>query len=335
MPCQDVELRISLHAFEELEGEERAVVEAHLESCASCRAMLERERRLLELVKTSGRTEPSPALLASCRNALSDALDAVEEESFWRRLTISARPTRWFTLHPAWGAALCVVVGVVMGTVVPQLLRGPRMMPDSANGISGVTVSASPVSTSNLENLAITDIHALPGSGAGLPMVKLSVRSEEPRVLEGSLNDADVKRVLTFVVQNNERFDSGLRLDSVDLLKNLGDDAEVRQALRHAARRDSNPGVRLKAIEALSAMGEDEQVRQTVIDALLRDENPGVRVVAINALRAFAESAGEEGATRNARLVEVLRDRMQRDPNTYVRMQSAAAMRQLGARATY
>jgi HEAT repeat protein len=89
--------------------------------------------------------------------------------------------------------------------------------------------------------------------------------------------------------------------------------------------------VRLRALEALRGFEQDDNVRQTLLDALLEDSNPGVRVEAINALRGLAE----KGTLDDPRLVNVLRDRMQRDPNNYIRMQSAAAIRQLGPRGVY
>ena len=68
------------------------------------------------------------------------------------------------------------------------------------------------------------------------------------------------------------------------------------------------------------------------VKVLLVDDNPGVRVEAINALRAIADRSE---AQPDGELVNVLRDRMQHDSNSYIRMQSAAAMRKLGPRAQF
>ena len=179
--------------------------------------------------------------------------------------------------------------------------------------------------------MGIAGINWLP-DGSGSPSVELHLTAEKPLVVQGSLDDSDVKRVLTYVVQNGQRFDSGVRLDSVEVLRTRSGDRDVRRALCMAAHRDSNPGVRLKALEALRGLEQDEQVRQALLDALLNDANPGVRVEAINALRALAEKGGP---LDDQRLVNVLRDRMRKDPNNYIRMQSAAAIRQLGPRGVY
>ena len=179
--------------------------------------------------------------------------------------------------------------------------------------------------------MGIAGINWVPDSSSGSPSVEVHLRAEKPLVVQGSVDDTDVKRVLTFVVQNGQRFDPGVRLDSVEVLRARSGDRDVRQALCTAARKDRNPGVRLKALEALRGFEQEDNVRQALLDTLLSDDNPGVRVEAINALRALAE----RGTLDDQRVVSVLRDRMQRDPNNYVRMQSAAAMRQLGPHAVY
>jgi HEAT repeat protein len=72
-------------------------------------------------------------------------------------------------------------------------------------------------------------------------------------------------------------------------------------------------------------------VRQTLLGALVEDRNPGVRVEAVDALRGMAEKGD---APSDDHMVSVLRDRMQNDPNTYIRLQSAAALGALGPRAS-
>ena len=87
--------------------------------------------------------------------------------------------------------------------------------------------------------------------------------------------------------------------------------------------------MRLKALEALNGAEPQDLVRQTLLDALMDDQNPGVRIEAINALRSMAEKGQ---VTSDDRMLSVLRDRMEKDPNTYIRLQSAATVRDLGPR---
>lgn len=333
MNCREVEPLLMLHACGELEGAEGAAVEEHLAACESCRAALDAERKLVALVAAGQPAEPDAFQLTICRNELTDALDlADEKKSPVRRWLGALRPRNWMALHPAWGAAMFLVVGIVVGNVGPRLFTTQPDIPLAGRTDGNDIIRAG--SPASLQPMQITGLEVMPGEISGMPQVTLRYRPDETLKVQGTPNDASVRQALTFVVENGQRFDSGKRLDAIDLLRSQSEDEQVRKALCHAARQDSNPGVRLKAVEALREAGHDEAVRQILIDALLHDDNPGVRVEAINALRAFAETAGPERGTEFPRLVEVLRDRMQSDPNTYVRLQSAAAVRQL-SRASY
>jgi HEAT repeat protein len=138
-----------------------------------------------------------------------------------------------------------------------------------------------------------------------------------------------VKAALLTVVNGGDRFCPDIRLDAVECLRGRGNDPQVRAALCRAARQDHNAAVRLKAIEALDGAGSQEVVRQTLLDALVDDQNPGVRVEAVNALRNMAANGQMDSDDHT---VDVLRERMQKDPNTYIRLQSAAAIRDIGPR---
>ena len=148
--------------------------------------------------------------------------------------------------------------------------------------------------------------------------------------IEGAADDVEVQRVLTYMVANSQRFDPGVLLDSLDLLRPSAGDPNVRRALCAAARQDENPGVRLKALESLRGYGQDALVRQTVLEALHKDTNCGVRMEALNTLVA-ALDAQTDSATRiaNTEIVSALRESRDTDPNQYVRMVSDAALREI------
>jgi HEAT repeat protein len=163
------------------------------------------------------------------------------------------------------------------------------------------------------------------------------------------VDDTDVRRVLTYVVTNGERFDPGVRLDCLDVLRTRTGDKDVRHALLAAARRDQNAAVRMKALEALRDSAADDAVRDTLLEALQHDANPGVRVEAVNLLvRSLEGETDAETPTRRIapevagsqipsdpsvdRVIHALEGLQQRDPNRYVRLRSAAALRQIGPR---
>jgi HEAT repeat protein len=146
----------------------------------------------------------------------------------------------------------------------------------------------------------------------------------------GAPDDVDVLRALRFVLENSQRFDPDARLDSLDVLRTRAADPEVRRSLCAACRMDRNPGVRMKALEALQGFEQDPEVRQTILDALQSDDNSGVRVEAIDILLNALRS-GNGFAASDQQTLDVLRDRLRNDPNNYVRLQSQAALRELGS----
>jgi HEAT repeat protein len=246
-----------------------------------------------------------------------------------------------------WSAACLILIGLLLGAQLAVRL------PNTQNH-SAVNVKPSPLLTNeDLSKMAVAGIVPIssdPSSGT----VQLQVRTEQPLVITGSVDDADVRRVLTYVVTNGERFDPGVRLDCVDVLKARTGDKEVRHALLTAAQNDQNPAVRMKALEALRDSTKDEAVRDALLGALHHDANPGVRVEAVNLL---VRSLGEEEASsldnvvvprdprRPAeidsevpndpsveRVIHALEELQRGDPNRYVRLRSAAALRQINPR---
>ena len=72
-----------------------------------------------------------------------------------------------------------------------------------------------------------------------------------PESVQGSVSDPKVQDLLLYAAKSNEN--SGVRLNSVDVLTSKADDPRVRETLTYALRYDSNPGVRLMALEGLGS----------------------------------------------------------------------------------
>jgi hypothetical protein len=192
-------------------------------------------------------------------------------------------------------------------------------------------------------------VNVTPSAGSGAQNVRLQLSAEQPVVMTGSLDDTDVRQVLTYVVENGDRFDSDVRLDCLDALKLRAKDLQVRGALLAAARKDRNPAVRLKALESLRDAASDRTVRETLLQALQQDSNPGVRVEAVNllvrsldvmtpqlaSLPALGNPPAAPGLPPDESLANVIRaleDLQRKDPSRYVRLRSSAALRQISER---
>jgi len=147
-----------------------------------------------------------------------------------------------------------------------------------------------------------------------------------------------------------------VRIDCLDALKAGVANQQIRRALMAAARKDQNPAVRMKALESLRDAAADDAVRQVLLESLKEDGNPGVRVEAVNLLvRSLGhtpsdtpvlapeppENPDPSPSVQPARavndpsvqrVIRVLEQLQRRDPSRYVRLRSAAALRQIGPR---
>ena len=122
------------------------------------------------------------------------------------------------------------------------------------------------------------------------------------------------------VLASRSTANSGIRMDSVDLLRQKPDDPAVRESLVYSLRSDSNPGVRLKAEEALTPMvKQDIRVRNAMLESLLNDNNPGVRAGALTALETVRSDTGVRQA-----LTQLAKE----DPNEFIRRESSRMLAQ-------
>lgn len=348
--CDEIAPILVFYVWDEVSPAERERVETHLSVCADCQQQLADERLFAELVaanpQAADELDTSGILLAHCRSQLSEALDDMAgpgDREGWRPL---GWLSHWMAVRPAWSGALLVLFGVLVGT---QVL--PRLYPSrDSDGSMAMNVRAVPVLTNDqLAGMAVAGISFSPGgsSDSGTSTVNLQLRAEQPMVVSGNVQDRDVKRVLTYVVENGDRFNPGVRLDCLDALKAAVHDQEVRRALLTAAQHDSNPAVRMKALEALGRSPIDDQTRDTLLNVLEHDGNPGVRVMAVNLLvRSLGQENEETGSAATVigapisalpdasmeHVVRTLAELQRRDPSQYVRLRSAAALRQINAR---
>lgn len=319
-PCAEFERRLTLYVWQELEPADRAGVEQHIATCSACAAALARERTLFEQLGSLDSDQPSDLLVAQCRRSLSRHLDRAEASGrWWKQVKAAFRPAAWLAARPAWTVAALVLFGFFAGRIASRVTSLPAITADPA--------SAESVNPASFDNSSIVGIQRLPGGDVAVRM-----RSDQPVVMQGALNDSDIRHALLAALQASDTPDPDARLESVELLRASRTDAAVRRALCQAMLHDTNASVRLKAIDALRGLEQEAEVRHALLRALEHDGNPGVRVEAISALRAYLDASPGDELTRDGTFVRVLRDRQRKDPNEFVRLQSDAAIRQISAR---
>ncbi len=300
MNCDWVQENIGLYLYNELADDARHELEQHLHRCKDCAAELVAQQEFQVLMNALPVEEPSPSFLASARMRLQESLETAEQRREWyHRLAFD--PTAWLRqvrFSPALAAVLLIAgFGGGVGTMY-SVLGGRAPHPAVQNGgIQGASIAG------------ITSIDRQQGSDK----VQIHYDRMLPESVEGRVSDPNIQELLAYAAKSNYN-NSGVRLDSVDLLTSKPDSPEAREALTYALRYDSNPGVRLKALDGLGAfVKQDIRVRNAVLEALLNDSNLGVRSGALHAL----EPVRADSSVRMA-----LQQLAKEDPSDYIRTES-------------
>jgi hypothetical protein len=309
MKCEWVKENILLYVYDELADDARYELEQHVTRCKDCGADLESARHFRTSISLPLVDEPSPNLLTASRMKLQEALETTQQNGLWRRLLVD--PAAWLQqmrFSPAL-AAILLIAGFAGGI-------GTTYKIVSSNGGSFSSTIA-PVMQQPAESsiAGIRSVTQQPGSN----QVSIQYDTVSTQQMQGSLNDQRIQQLLLFAARNN--YNSGVRLDSVDLLTQQPSDVHVRETLMYALRYDSNPGVRLKALDGLGPFVRDDvRVRDTVLEALMSDSNPGVRTQAFHLI----EPVRVDSSVRI-----VLQKLAASDHNQYIRSQARTLLAQL------
>ena len=308
MKCDWVKENILLYTYNELPDDARYELEQHLARCTDCTAELKSTRKFHAVLSELPVEEPSPNLVAGSRMRLQEALETTRQGGFWHRLAFD--PAAWLRqvrFAPALAAAI-FIVGFAGGIGTTYKLVG------SGGSVSSI-ISSGPSQPVESSITGIQSISQEPGSNH----VTIKYNTVSTQETQGSLNDQRIQQLLLFAARNN--YNSGVRMDSVDLLTQQPNDTHVREALVYALRYDSNPGVRLKALDGLGAyVKSDPRVRDSVLEALMNDSNPGVRTQALHLL---------EPVRADSSVRAVLQRLAENDQNQYIKAQARNMMAQL------
>ncbi len=221
MTCEEARKNLPLFLYGELSFDEEESVEVHIDECAACRHALEREKALFAALDDAEML-PRPEALAEARAELRGrlALAGVSQQprgasdrdgaSFWDKIR------EGFTIHfhfapgiaQVAGAAAMLALGFLTARVTPNSFLGNFHSAGVLEPETSRVRYVEPVS---------------PGR------VQIVLDETRQRVLSGSVDDAAIQRLLLTAAKDPS--DAGLRVESVDLLKNNSQSAEVRKAL--------------------------------------------------------------------------------------------------------
>ncbi|HUQ49935.1 MAG TPA: HEAT repeat domain-containing protein [Terriglobales bacterium] len=305
MNCEWVKQNSALYAYDELPDDARHEMEMHLNKCSACQTEVS-ELQSLKRMMVEPVAEPSPNLLTASRLRLQEALETTEQSRGFSRWTMDV--AGW--LHQVrFSPALAMVLLMIgfSGGIVTTFATKGKVIP----GIeTPQTTSTDQASISSIQGITQT-----PGSNT----VQIQYEKLVPDTASGSLDDPRIQQLLLYAARSN--YNSGVRLDSIDMLTKKPEDSQVREALIFALRYDKNPGVRLKALDGLKAyVKTDVRVRDAVLEALLRDSNSGIRSEAIRSL---------QPVTADSSVRATLRALAEQDSNDYIRAESRRVLASL------
>jgi hypothetical protein len=305
MNCDWIKENSVLYAYDELPDDQRHEFERHVATCSRCEQEIENVRAFLGAMKTGAPvTEPSPNFLTASRMRLQESLEHAEQSRGLGRFTFDV--AGWFhqlKLNPAL-VAMLLIFGFVGGSVTTFMTRRGDKPPI----IDGGTQQAGVIpSIANIKGIS---------QDPNTNKVQIQYDTLVPAQAEGSVDDPNIQRLLLYA--SRARDNSGVRMDSVDVLTKNGDNDRIREALIFSLRYDKNPGVRLKALEGLkNYVKTDRRVRDVMLEALVRDDNSGVRVAAIQTLQPVMADTSVRAT---------LQDLADRDSNKYIRYESQRAL---------
>lgn len=120
--CENIRERLTLYLDNELQGDERAAVELHVESCNSCASLVEKELTFLNAIRKSG---PVHVASQELRTKVSEILDGSKQPEVRER----SRRFRWAL--PVAAGLLVLLLPVVIWRVMRQDDRPENGVPSA------------------------------------------------------------------------------------------------------------------------------------------------------------------------------------------------------------
>jgi Putative zinc-finger/HEAT repeats len=317
--CEVVRKQLSMLLYGELSFDEEEAVDAHLEGCAECRTALEREREL-HAAFDQAEVEPPASVLWDARQNL-QARIAAEHAPPGQFL----KGTGWWDqfvdalmLRPTGGAGWLKLAGALALLTLGYM--GARLAPDAGGGVAEMSLAAP-----GAQRVRSVE----PGPDGGVQIVLDETRQ---RTVSGGLDDQNIRVLLLSAAKDPS--DPGLRYETVGILNDRAQAAEVRDTLIYALEHDENAGVRLKAMDGLRPFAQQPEVRKALSGVLLSDGNPGMRTQAIDLL---TQGVGEStGNVLGRDVIGTLQELMNRENNAYVRQRGERVLQLVNAsRETY
>ena len=120
MDCKDIHDRLALYLDNELQDDERATIEAHVQSCASCKAFVDKELAFLNAIRGSRPLHTaSPSLITRVAGAITGSRGKVHDHAW----------LKW--IMPIAAVMLILLAPIVIWRFVHQSNQSPTSAPSA------------------------------------------------------------------------------------------------------------------------------------------------------------------------------------------------------------
>lgn len=312
MNCEQVQACLSEYLYGELDFAQEEALEQHLTKCDQCQRTLAREKAWHTVVRADQLDVPLH-FLAECRERLGSTL-ASEGKRKSGRFASWQWKFPWEIPVSGWPVRLALASFLVfIGFSSGRWLDRSSWSGDIAgDGLSTMGLL-------NGHGAHIRDVQPTDDN-----RVRIVVDQINERTITGPIRDQHVRRWLLAAARGSS--DPGIRVDSVDMLKNHSGD-DVREALLYSAQHDANAAVRLTALEGLRKFIDDPAAQQGVRFVLEHDSNSAVRSEAMDVL-APSEQSFEMTPELAGTLEQIMRTG---EPDDYVHARCLQLLRQAKA----
>lgn len=304
MKCEEAARMLPLYLYGELGFAEEERLELHLDECELCRAGVDRQRRLNDLLDAAA-IQVDDGMLTGARLESRSRLKQEPRlhQAWWAHLgdMFSIRFAPAPMLAQSLGAVALIAVGFLGARVAPVGL----FPPGSSSNVADV-----------MDPAASRVRYVEPGDGG---RVQIVIEETHRRTLTGRAEDEPIRQWL--MTATKDPADAGVRVQSVELLKSQCGSADIRNVLLYALQHDPNAGVRLKALDGLKQFSADPETKQVLTRVLLADTNPAVRTQVVDLLVQHRED----------RMVGVLQELLSRENNGYIRQRCERALHDMNA----
>jgi excisionase family DNA binding protein len=106
--------------------------------------------------------------------------------------------------------------------------------------------------------------------------------------LEGNVNSDYIRPLLIYTLKNRDE-SYAIRSKTIDIVKPLIYEQEIRTTLIQVLEHDKNAAIRMKAATVLAKVAEDREVKKAILDRIKNDNNVGVRFKALEILEKIVD----------------------------------------------